>query len=398
MNGLNIAIVGAGIGGLTAAAALAEARNTVTVFDQFAAPKPVGSGLIIQPVGHAVLDLIGVADQVDALAAPLSRMKGYDEARSWPVLDVEYDPGELTGSRGLGIHRAALFQVLHDRAVGAGAKIVTNHEVVGINNYHTRKLRFADGRESEVYDLVIDAAGASSPISPLKARPLKFGAVWGTVDWVQGTDLPPDQLSQCYSGAEKMAGVLPIGLLPGNDTPKAAVFWSLKRDDHEGWRATPFPDCRDEITALWPASAPFFEQIKTHDAMTSAFYSHGTLGRMYAPGLAHIGDAAHSTSPQLGQGANMALLDAYALAMAIENFDNLRAALRAYGRIRSRHLMVYQTLSRLFTPLYQSDRRAVALLRDFMLAPLSRIPLFRRLLSRVVCGNLVEPLREGVLR
>ena len=47
----NIAIVGAGIGGLTAAALLARQGHTITVFDQFNVPRPVGSGLVIQPVG-----------------------------------------------------------------------------------------------------------------------------------------------------------------------------------------------------------------------------------------------------------------------------------------------------------------------------------------------------------
>lgn len=398
MQGLNIAIVGAGIGGLTAATGLAEAGNAVTIYDQFDVPKPVGSGLIVQPVGQAVLDLISVLGEARNQGAVLRRMLGHDVARSWPVLDVKYDPTATTGNFGIGIHRATLFQLLYDRALAAGAKLVTSREVAGINNYQTRKLRFADGRESEVFDLVIDAAGANSPISPLKAKPLKYGAVWATVDWPEDTDLPLDQLSQCYMAAKRMAGILPIGCLPDDYTRKAAVFWSLRREDHESWRSTPFPDCRDEITTLWPEAAPFFGQLRMHDDMTSAFYSHGTLRRMSAPGLVHIGDAAHSTSPQLGQGANMALLDAYALAMAIDSADTLRAALKTYGRIRSRHLMVYQTLSRLFTPLYQSDRKAVAILRDFALAPMSRIPPIQRLLSRVVCGDLVEPLRAAAFR
>ncbi|WP_218780093.1 FAD-dependent monooxygenase, partial [Cellulomonas iranensis] len=64
----------------------------------------------------------------------------------------------------------------------------------------------------------------------------------------------------------------------------------------------------------WPQIAPFLGTIRDNAQMTQARYSHGTLRRPWTPGLVHIGDAAHRASPQLGQGANMALLDALALA------------------------------------------------------------------------------------
>ena len=63
----SIAIVGAGIGGLAAAALLADAHR-VTLYDQFPEPRPIGSGLVIQPVGQAVLDLCGAGQEARALA------------------------------------------------------------------------------------------------------------------------------------------------------------------------------------------------------------------------------------------------------------------------------------------------------------------------------------------
>jgi len=398
MRGLNIAIVGAGVGGLCAGAALSAAGNTVTIYEQFDEAKPIGSGLLLQPVGQAVLDLINAGDAAKDQGTIINRMIGHDENRSWPVLDVAYDPNDTTGNFGLAIHRAALFQLLFDAAKRDGVTFQTGKKVVGINNYHTRKLRFEDNSESQVYDLVIDAAGASSPLSPLKAKKLAYGAIWGTVDWPKECTLQRDQLTQRYSKAARMAGVLPIGTLPGETQQKAAIFWSLREDAHQNWLARPLTEWRDEVIEFWPAAAPFFNQISRHSQMTAAFYSHGTLSRSTAPGLVHIGDAAHRTSPQLGQGANMALLDAYALAMAVDNSESLRAALKAYGRIRSRHLKLYQTISRMFTPFYQSDNKALPFLRDFALAPASRVPPVQKLLSRIVCGDLVEPLREGVLK
>ncbi|MEL6683348.1 MAG: FAD-dependent monooxygenase, partial [Pseudomonadota bacterium] len=87
------------------------------------------------------------------------------------------------------------------------------------------------------FDLVVDSAGARSTLSPLQGRPLPYGAIWGTVDWPD-TDLPPNQLTQVYRRADRMIGVLPIGCMPGDDGPKAAIFWSLPQDDHKQWQDT----------------------------------------------------------------------------------------------------------------------------------------------------------------
>lgn len=60
---MKIAVAGAGIGGLTVAALLGQDGHDVAVFDQFDSPRPVGSGLVIQPVGQAVLAEIDALDE-----------------------------------------------------------------------------------------------------------------------------------------------------------------------------------------------------------------------------------------------------------------------------------------------------------------------------------------------
>ena len=69
MTGLNIAIAGAGVAGLAAAILLRRQGHCVTIFEQFEKPAPVGSGLVIQPVGLAVLDELEVGDQARSLGA-----------------------------------------------------------------------------------------------------------------------------------------------------------------------------------------------------------------------------------------------------------------------------------------------------------------------------------------
>ncbi len=388
-----IAIIGAGIGGLAAAALLSGEGHDVTLYERFAAPRPLGSGLVIQPVGLAVMDLLGLGEDLRRLASPIARMLGHD-ASGRKALDVSY-PAPAPGR---GIHRAALFQLLWDRVQALGIRTVTGVEIAALpQDGPRRRLALADGREFGPYDLVVDASGAGSCLSALRARPLGYGAIWGTVPWPE-TDLPRDQLRQRYRGASRMAGILPIGRLPGRAGPLAAVFWSMPLAELQAWPGTDIARWRAEVIALWPQMAPFLDSIVDNAQMTVARYGHGTMRRPHGPGLVHIGDAAHRASPQLGQGANMALLDALALCVALSPAQRAASsrmmdeALADYAAMRRWHMRIYQGMSAAFTPMYQSGSRSLPLLRDLILAPCSTLPLVRGVLTRLVAGTLVPPL------
>jgi 2-polyprenyl-6-methoxyphenol hydroxylase-like FAD-dependent oxidoreductase len=378
---LNIGIAGAGIGGLAAAALLADQGCHVMLFDQFDAPRPVGSGLVIQPVGQMVLDRIGCGDAARARGAPLTRMLGHAAGTGRRVLDVSYAP-----HAGLAIHRASLFDTLWQAVSARKVTLCPASRVIGASG---GMLHLQD-RTAGPFDLIIDATGAHSPLSPLKSRPLSYGAIWGTVNWPD-TDLPRDQLRQVYRRADRMIGVLPIGTLPDDPAPKAAIFWSVPSNGHDAWRATGLAAWKAEAVALWPAFAPFVGQITDPGQMTMARYSHGTLARPHGDGIIQIGDAAHRASPQLGQGANMALLDALALAQALRLADAQDPA-ALYAVARRWHVRIYQLFSAVFTPQYQSDSRILPAIRDRLLFPLSQTPPLRRVLTALVSGNLVPPI------
>jgi 2-polyprenyl-6-methoxyphenol hydroxylase-like FAD-dependent oxidoreductase len=388
MHKLNIGIAGAGIGGLAAASLLADQGHTITIIDQFGTPDHVGSGLVIQPVGQAVLAQIGALDLAMSRGNKILHMLGHEANNGRRVLDVWYDRSTNNPERfGLAIHRASLFDALYQAALSRDITMVPSAIVT---NRVGQSLLLKSGSLLGPFDLIIDSLGASSPLSPLKSRDLPYGAIWGTVNWPQ-TDLPATQLSQVYRRADRMIGALPIGTLPGDDTPKAAIFWSLPRDQHGAWEKDGLAVWKDEIANLWPAFMPFVDQITTTDQMTMARYSHGTMRRPWSSGLVHIGDSAHRASPQLGQGANMALLDASALtrALKIEQGDR---ALALYTKSRRKHTAAYQTMSAVFTPQYQSDSRVLPVLRDRVLFPVSQIPPLPKLLTVIVCGTMLKPL------
>jgi 2-polyprenyl-6-methoxyphenol hydroxylase-like FAD-dependent oxidoreductase len=111
-----------------------------------------------------------------------------------------------------------------------------------------------------------------------------------------------------------------------------------------------------------------------------------TVRRPFKGPIALIGDSAHCTSPQLGQGANHGLLDAVVLADAIEAADDVAGALALYARERGRQVRFYQFASAAMTPLFQSDSRIAPFLRDLSFHRLKMVPYLKREMVRTLAG------------
>jgi 2-polyprenyl-6-methoxyphenol hydroxylase-like FAD-dependent oxidoreductase len=189
-----------------------------------------------------------------------------------------------------------------------------------------------------------------------------------------------------------MVGVLPIGRLKEGAGKQAAFFWSLKHADVASWRNRTLDAWKADVLKLWPETAPLLDQIKAREQLIFAAYAHGTLRSPLWRHVVHLGDSWHSASPQLGQGANMALLDALALSRALAVHRDIPMALGAYARARLMHIRIYQLASWMFTPAYQSDGRAIVWLRDWLLGPISRVWPAPALLAALVAGNIAAPL------
>jgi 2-polyprenyl-6-methoxyphenol hydroxylase-like FAD-dependent oxidoreductase len=384
---VEIAIAGCGVAGLAVGALLARAGHRVVAFDQWREPQPLGSGIIVQPVGLAVLDAMGVGDRLRSLGAPVRRLYGKSEPSGRIVLDVRYDALGADAETGLGVHRAALFQVLFDAALQAGVSIEGGSRIVDAGD---RRFVFDDGRESARFDFLIDCLGMRSPLSAKPAEFLEFGALWANVKTCDG--FAGDALEQRYERARKMAGVLPIGSVGEGGEQQAAFFWSLKGVDFEVWRAQGLAAWKEEALKLWPMLSPVLDQIESEEQLIFARYAHRTLASPLARHVVHVGDSWHCASPQLGQGANMALLDALALVRALESQTHLDIALKEYARMRLWHIRLFQLASWMFTPAYQSDSALLAWLRDRIMAPVSRTWPAPKLLALLVSGRLGGPL------
>lgn len=396
MNRREAAIAGCGPAGLATALLLSRQGWRVRIFERFETPKPVGSGLMLQPTGLAALGVLGLDGPILADGARIERLFGKSAVSGRTVLDVRYGALGADAARGLGVHRAALFGRLYDAALAADLEIVTGQAIVAapLAGGGRRRLAFASGGEAGPFDLVVDALGAATPLGPATGRELPFGALWATVPWPGGRGFDETALEQRYVAARRMIGLLPVGRRPGGAGREAAFFWSLKRADFAAWQAAGLDAWKAEATALWPEMQPILDGILSPEDLTFARYAHRTLKAVAEPGLIHIGDAWRSTSPQLGQGANMALLDAVALAEAVARHGDLDRALAHAVALRRWHVRLYQAMSLLFTPAYQSDGAAFAWFRDWIAAPLSNLPPAPRILAAIVAGAVGAPLRR----
>jgi 2-polyprenyl-6-methoxyphenol hydroxylase-like FAD-dependent oxidoreductase len=392
MGDLDIAIAGCGIAGLAAALLLDTQGHTVTLYERFEAPRPLGSGLMLQPTGLAVLAGLGLAEDVAAHAAPIRRLYGRN-THGETVLDARYADLAAPGACGFGIHRASLFGALYGAVVAAGIALRTGREVAGSELVGGgRRLRFADAEPSPAHDIVIDALGVASPLVTASEGWLPYGALWTTLEWPDDGPFRPDWLEQRYERARRMAGVLPTGPRRGTGRNELALFWSLRADALARWQERGLAPWKDEFLGLWPECAGLLERIADPAELTFARYAHRTHRRPAGERLIHIGDAWHSASPQLGQGANMALLDAWALTQALGGDGRLDARLAAAVALRRSHVRLYQWLTALFTPAYQSDSAWPPLIRDILLAPLSRVSPGPRVQANMVAGLTGGPL------
>ncbi|OYT90263.1 MAG: FAD-binding monooxygenase [Burkholderiales bacterium PBB3] len=371
---LNIAIVGAGFAGLASATLLARAGHRVTVFEKFRQPQAVGAGILIQPTGLAAMRTLGIAEEVLAHGAKIDHLWGVNP-QGQRVIDIDYARWQ-PGSYGLGLHRGVLFTALWNAASDAGVAMRTGHEV------HTLA-------ELDAFDVRVIADGANSQLraqTGLRAKNAIYpwGAVWAVLP--DPTRHYGATLWQWYRQANQMLGIMPTGLQPGGDTPVVSLFWSVRADRYAALQVDGLARWKETVLQLNPACEALLDHISDPQQLTWARYHDVVMPKYHTTNTVVIGDAAHATSPQLGQGTNLALLDAVALARCLAQPQPVPEALANYTAQRRGHLHFYSQASRLLTPLFQSDQVALPWLRDRFMAHSARWPVMQGMNLQTLVG------------
>jgi 2-polyprenyl-6-methoxyphenol hydroxylase-like FAD-dependent oxidoreductase len=390
---LSIAICGCGPAGLAAACFLADAGHRPFLIERFQVPHPVGAGLLLQPAGVEALRRIGAADAALALGQKITRFTGATAPEGREIFDLSYE--NLGGNlHALAIHRAALFAVLWSGVARRGIAVETGCEINDLDQGSDGRLApIASQRRFPTADLVIDATGANSPlrrfVPSVESCPYRYGAVWTTL---RNRGFAREMLTQRYLSARHMIGILPVGSMPEHDEDLVTFFWSLKPADYPAFRARGLAAWQEHVARLWPETGPLIAQVTDIAQLTPARYSQLTLATPFGGRLVFVGDAAHSTSPQLGAGVTMALLDAAALTDSLARHSMIADALMAYADLRRRHVRFYQWMSRLLTPMFQSDSRMLAMVRDGVAPVVGRLPWVDRRMMELFAGLAVGPL------
>jgi 2-polyprenyl-6-methoxyphenol hydroxylase-like FAD-dependent oxidoreductase len=384
---LRVAIIGCGTAGPAAAVLLKRLGHDVTLFERAAECKAVGAGFLLQPSGMVVLEELGILENVLAHAAKVDRLHVLDIDGN-TLLDLNYkDLG--AGKFGAGLHRPVLLHCLIEAMQAEQVDVRWGWEIEEIFKVENRwTLRSSEGRECAGFDLLIVADGARSKFRDLTQRSgINHGYRWGA-HWFIGKNndvFPENELYQVVDGTRRLGGFLATGReLDGGDS-LVSLFWSIKIEDDEAWRAKPLTEWKAQILALCPRSENLLDQITSWEQVLTARYGDVRMQRWYGDGVIVLGDAAHAMSPQLGQGVNLALADASCLADCLAHHP-LPAALALYQRRRRWQLLYYQYATRWLTPWFQSDYEWLSPIRRAFFAISSQIPWAKFLMTLSMAG------------
>jgi 2-polyprenyl-6-methoxyphenol hydroxylase-like FAD-dependent oxidoreductase len=369
---MDIIIIGAGIGGLTAAHALLQQGHAVRVFEAASALREVGAGVVLGANAMHALDRLGLHAAVRAEGEPVTHLALLN--RRGQVLNAA-DTTSFTrrlGYDNLGIHRAALQRVLL-------AALPPGTVQLGYSFSHftftaaadSVAVHFADGRSAPAAAL-LGADGLRSPVRQqlLPGSPPRYAGYtcWRAVVDARRLRLPAGHSVEIWGGRAGRFGYVPLA--------SGQVYWfaclNSPAPNNPRLRAYTGADLRRQFGSL-PAPVDQLlaltrdEQLLWNDIFDLEPLAHFAFGRVLL-----LGDAAHATTPNLGQGAGQAVEDALALATCLRQFPaDAAAAFAAFeARRRARTTKIVRQ-SRQLGQLAQLESPWLTAVRD---AVLRRVP------------------------
>jgi 2-polyprenyl-6-methoxyphenol hydroxylase-like FAD-dependent oxidoreductase len=354
-----ILIVGAGIGGLTAGVALRRAGFEIEVFERADAIREVGAGLTVQSNAVKALAELDLAAALDAVGARITTTRignaGGTTLAGVPFARIE----AVTGFPAYGVHRAALQKLLHD-ALGHERVRLSSRATAFRSTAGRVTLELEGGRTAEGDALV----GADGIRSAVRAQLLRDGEprYAGYTCWRGVTEraglVPPGIAFEIWGRGARFGGVVlgdgkfywfaPVNAPPAGRDEPGETRRTLERH-YAGW-ASPVP----EILAATPEPAIFRSDII--DRPFAERWGEGPVTL--------LGDAAHPTTPNLGQGACQAIEDAVVLARALAKAPDLERGLRHYEDLRRERTRKVVEWSWRFGRMGQIENGVARALRD----------------------------------
>ncbi|KHQ51065.1 FAD-dependent monooxygenase [Mameliella alba] len=328
LTGRDITIIGAGIGGLTAALALRARGAEVRILEQADAIREVGAGIQVSPNGLRVIEALGLGEGFRAISV-VGRAVSLREARGREVLrlDLTRLPAEQSYRF---VHRADLVDLLAGQARAAGIRVRLLQKVREVMPGTPPRVALCNG-DATGAELVIGADGLHSVLRPVlngKADPFFTGQVaWRAV--VPNTVGHPPE-ARVHMGPGRHMVSYP---LRGGDQVNVVAVEERRGWVEESWS---HQDAGDNLRAAFAGFGGMVPGLLAGADQPGLWglFRHPVARVWHGAGVVLLGDAAHPTLPFLAQGANMAMEDAWVLADALSEAPDMASALACYQHRR----------------------------------------------------------------
>ncbi len=325
-------LIGAGIGGLATAQALLQLGHGVRVYEAAAELREIGAGVVLGANAMRALDELGLHDAVQPVGTPLTTVRLLDErGRVLNRADTSGFTARL-GYDNLAVHRADLQRELL-RALPPGV-VQLGHRLARFEQTATHVTAFFENGTQATAEALVAADGIRSRVRRqlLPASQPRYAGYtcWRAVVRAQVPGLPTTGSSETWGRAGR------FGLVPVAD---GRLYWfaciNSPAPDNPIFKAYRIADLQRQFADFHAPIPQVLAATTDADLLWGDLYDLAPLASLAFDRVLLLGDAGHATTPNLGQGAGMAVEDAAVLARCLRAAPtDLPAAFRAFDRQR----------------------------------------------------------------
>lgn len=321
-------IIGGGIGGLTTAIALEKQGFRVEIYEAAQELAPVGAGLILAANALTALKYIGIAEEIIKEGHALARFEVLDDKEGLISSRDSLATSQLYGMDNFAIHRADLHQVLLSLipkdSLFLGKRCTKfSQDETGVS------VQFADGTSAKG-DYLIAADGISSPVR-LQLLPKSQPRYAGYTCWrgvVDARALKIDKCSETW-GAKGRFGIVPL--------TKNRIYWFAcinASENSEVYRNFTVNDLYENFKDFHSPIPQILQHTQEADLIWRDIADIAPLTQFAFGKTLLLGDAAHATTPNMGQGACQAIEDVAILAKLLKVNEDIETAFLQFEQKR----------------------------------------------------------------